>query len=990
MNKKFLYVAALAALLIGYFAWQKPFKTTELSEEPGESEEREERGKSEKPTDWFMRQRAYPEQTVNISAYREAVAQAQTLCAQYGAADEVIWSPAGPSNIGGRITAIGVHPSDPNTIYIGAADGGVLKSTDAGVNWTPIFDATASLSIGDIAVDPANANTVWVGTGEANTSGDSYPGDGIYRSTNGGQTWQNMGLPNSHHIGRIAIDPTNPQRLFVAATGALFSTNPERGVYRTTNGGQSWERVLYLTDSTAAIDVLINPQNPQIVFAAMWERIRHLTNRNVGGVTSGIWRSTDGGTNWTNLTTGLPPSSPTIGRIGLTMSPTNTNLLYAVYSNHPGDMMGVWKTTNGGDTWTAAMSPPSTTYNGFGWYFGQISVDPVDVNKVYVLGVPLLRSTNGGSSWFFISSSVHADHHALWVNPNNTSLIYDGNDGGFYKSLNGGTSWTKSYNLHISQFYDIEIDELLPQRLYGGTQDNGTLRTLTGSISDWTQIFGGDGFKVEVDFTNSNIIFCEYQYGQLQKSTNGGTSFSTAMSGINQSDRFNWDTPFVMDPTNHNTLYFGTHRIYKTTNAAGSWTAVSNDLTDGPSGGNLVFNTITTLAVAPTNGQVVYAGTDDANVWVSQNGGTSWTQINAGLPDRWVTRVAVSPQNAGIVYATLSGYRIAEPLAHVYRSTNYGSSWQNISGNLPEAPVNCIIEDPANPQQLFIATDVGIYYTTNLGTSWAPLGTNLPVNVILDLKLHHPTRKLVAGCHGRSMYSCSLDSLAPPSGINVTLTPVNPPIVVPANGGSFNFNAAVVNTGPAQQSFSVWAKMRYPDGAYTPPTLGPVTVNPPVGITISRLRIQSVPGTYPPGQYYYIGYAALVYPGPVVDSSFFTFTKSATSDGGPVVTTATCGGELFPGERSQTAAIPAGLELAVSPNPFNPATAISYKLQAPSKVSLKVYDAAGRLVATLVDGMREAGTYQVMFDGSKLASGVYMIRMESGKQSATLRATLTK
>jgi photosystem II stability/assembly factor-like uncharacterized protein len=991
MKKGWIGILFLIFGLAGFLVWRQSEQSRLPLNSAPESENGEfEPEKSEKPSDWFWRQRAYPLDTINIAAYHEAVDQARRLRQEYAAQDEVIWEEAGPSNIGGRITALGIHPSQPSVIYAGAADGGVLKSTNSGSTWTPIFDATGALSIGAIAIDPADANTIWVGTGEANTSGDSYPGDGIYRSTNGGSTWQHMGLEDSYHIGRIAIDPTNSQKLFAAACGALFTSNPERGIYRTLNGGTTWERVLYLTDTTAAIDVVINPQNPQMVYAAMWERIRHLTNRNVGGMTSGIWRSTNGGDSWAQLTSGLPPNSPTVGRIGLTISPSNPLILYAIYANHPGDLMGVWKTTNGGDTWTATTSPSSSLYNGFGWYFGNIYADPVDAQKVYVLGVPLRRSTNGGSSWSTIAGSVHVDHHAFWINPNNTNQIWDGNDGGAYYSTNGGTGWTKCYNLHISQFYDIEIDELLPQRLHGGTQDNGTLRTLTGSLSDWTMIYGGDGFKVEVDYTNSNIIYAEYQYGEMAKSTNGGSSFGSCLSGVSSSDRRNWDTPFVMDPSNHNTLYYGTYRLYKTTNAAGSWTAISSDLTDGVSGGNLIFNTITTIAAAPTDGQVVYVGTDDGNVWVTQNGGSSWTAINGSLPDRWITRVAVSPQNAGICYVTLSGYRIGEPLPHVFRSTNYGAAWTDISGNLPEAPVNCIIEDAQDPQQLFIASDVGVYYTANLGASWLPLGGNLPICGIMDLKLHDPTRKIVAGTHGRSMYKAILDSLVSYPDVQITMAPTNPPVQIPSSGGNFSFDVQIINNETSSQSFDGWIMQQLPDGTWQGPMLGPVPLILGAGGTIARNRNQSVPGSAPPGIYLYCGYVG-DYSAIKWDSSFFNYTKLSTGSGewvGAWLNT----GEPFPDEvvaaRDQ---FPTGSALlGAFPNPFNATTAISFQLSANSYVNLRIYDTAGRLVSELANGWREAGAYKADFDGLGLPSGIYLCRLQAGDLAATQKLVLMK
>ena len=716
--------------------------------------------KKSAPSDYFIFQRAYPQANINIPAYRDALKQAKKLRADFQGRDDFFWSEAGPSNIGGRITDMAVHPSNPSVIYIGAAAGGVLKSVDGGVSWTPVFDEAGALSIGAITIDPNNPDIIWVGTGEANVSADSYPGDGIWRSTDGGQTWELRGLEESSHIGRIAIDPNDSNKIFAAATGALWGTNPERGVYRSTNGGVDWERMLYLTDSTAAIDVVINPANPRIVYAAMWERIRHPDARNVGGMTSGIWRSTDGGDDWDHLTTGLPPSAEDIGRIGLAISPTDPLILYAIYCDHPGDIIGVWKTIDGGDNWAEVANPGNSLYSGFGWYFGGIYVDPADQDRVFVLGVPLKRTVNGGGSWQTVSNyDIHVDHHAFWINPNNTNQIYCGNDGGFYESTNGGDDWVKRYDLHISQFYAIEIDNTNPFRLYGGTQDNGTLRTMTGALDDWDMIYGGDGFYTVVDFARPNIIFAEYQWGGLGKSTNTGFSFSGALEGIDSDDRRNWSTPVVMDPSDNNVLYYGTYRLYKTTNSAEFWNPISEDLTNGiPTG--YTYHTITTIAVAPTDNQVIYVGTDDGLVWVTQNGGTDWLYLSGDLPDRWITRVAVSPQDAGIAYVTLSGYRSDDYLPHVFRTTNYGQNWDDISSNLPEAPVNVILEDPEFPEKLYVGTDFGPFYSGNSGGEWEPMGTDIPMVPVVDMKLHNGERFIIAGTHGRSMYKSPLDSVS--------------------------------------------------------------------------------------------------------------------------------------------------------------------------------------------------------------------------------------
>ncbi|TKJ37938.1 hypothetical protein CEE37_13315 [candidate division LCP-89 bacterium B3_LCP] len=998
MKKYYLPIAVISLLLIAVFILPKVIQNVTETSEPATDSLSEskpvKKEKSGRPADWFVRQRAYPSSTIDIDAYRRALGQARQLRAQYPQTDDVVWEEAGPNNIGGRVTALGIHPSNPDVIYAGAADGGVLKSIDGGSSWFPVFDETGTMSIGAITMDPNDPNTIWVGTGEANAAGDNYPGDGIYRSINGGASWDHMGLDDSYHIGRIAIDPSNSQKIFAAACGAQFGTNPERGVYRTENGGATWERVLYLTDSTAAIDVVINPQTPQIVYAAMWERIRHPDSRSVGGITSGIWRSSDGGDNWTLLTNGLPPSAPDVGRIGITICNSQPNVLYALYADHPGYQMGIWKTTDGGNSWSQTSgSPGSYLYSSFGWYFGNIYVDPVNPDKVFALGIYLYRTTNGGNSWSSVNGFMHVDHHALWINPDNPNLIYDGNDGGVYYSTSGGSSnsWIKSYDLHISQFYAMEIDYLNPYRLYGGTQDNGTLRTWTGALDDWEMIYGGDGFYCVVDYTNSNTIFAEYQWGEMAKSTNGGNSFYSCLNGVTGSDRRNWNTPFAMDPVNHNVLYYGTYRVYKTTNLADNWTVVSSDLTDGPSGGTLTWNTITTIAVAPTDNQVVYVGTDDGNVWVSQNGGGDWTSISSGLPDRWVTRVAASPQDESIVYVTISGYRFNEYLPHVFRSTNFGSDWQDISGNLPEAPVNVISEDPQNPQRLFIGTDMGVFYTEDLGTNWQPMGTDLPLCSVNDMKIHNPTRTLVAGTHGRSMYETSLDSLSGSIDVSIELTPENPPIRIPATGGTFYYNIAATNNEPLSQDVTVWCDVTLPNGSSFGPVLGPVTVTMGSGVTIDRDRQQDVPAGAPAGLYQYNAYVG-VYPNTIWDDDSFPFTKLSTGGDGILIENWHNSGESFEDEAIfASSSQPDDLVLiGAYPNPFNPTTVISFELRVASLVTLSIYDISGRKVVELVNGWRDAGTHEVKLDGAGLASGIYIYILNAGELISSGKMVLIK
>lgn len=730
----------LLSLLLGFYMYRlnRPQPETQTSEKPG---------------DWFFLQRAYPFPDINHSVYCAQVKKFATARKNLKFSGE--WEPAGPLNIGGRVTAVALDPDNQQTFFIGAASGGVFKTTDGGQNWTPVFDDQPSLSIGDVALAPSNPDIIYVGTGEANAGGGSvsYDGLGMFRSEDGGTGWTACGLEESGSIGRIAVNPDDPDICFVAAMGRMFSENNQRGIFRTTDGGQNWEQVLYLNDSTGAIDVTINPQNPDIIYAAMWERVRRPDRRSYGGPSCGIYRSTDGGDTWDELTNGLP-SGPDVGRIGIGISPSNPEILYSIYADKTGYFEGVYKTTDGGDTWLPTNDGAlNSMYSSYGWWFGRIRVDPVNPDIVYGIGFDLYQSVNGGNSWSNISGwDVHVDQHGLNAHPENNDFVVLGNDGGVYISQNGGQSFTHIENLPITQFYTCDMDYQHPERLYGGCQDNGTNRTMTGGLYDWSSIYGGDGFYVLVDPENNRYVYAESQYGGLGRSTNGGSYFTSATSGISYSDRFNWMSPLALDPSDPAIMYFAGNRVYKSTDHAASWTAVSDDLSNGPGLYNQTFGTVTTLSVSEFNGNIIYAGTDDGNVWVTQSGGDNWTKISDELPVRWVTRVAADPYNEATAYVTLSGYRQDEYLPHVFRTTDFGETWEDVSGDLPELPVNDIIIDPDMEGALYVATDAGVYVSWNSGLNWGLLGANLPIVPVCDLKFHDGERMLLAATYGRSMY----------------------------------------------------------------------------------------------------------------------------------------------------------------------------------------------------------------------------------------------
>ena len=712
------------------------------------------------PGDWFFRQRAYPQGYIDPRLRKASLVQAEEMRTHLNPYVVPAWQFRGPTNIGGRITGMDISRQDPDVLYIGAADGGVFRSTNAGVNWTPLTDNQPSLSMGAIAVDPANDNVIYGGTGEANSSGDSYDGFGVIKSTDAGVTWFSAGLEETRHIGKIVIDPVNTQIVYVAGMGNLFTGNPGRGVYKTTDGGSTWNRVLFVNDTTGVADIAINPQNPNILLAASWQRRRAPEGRvYVGGPGTGIYRTTDAGSTWTLLSNGLPAPSATVGRPGIAIAPSNPSVAYVEYCDDPGNFLGVYKTTNGGDSWTRTNDAAlSSTTGGFGWYFGNVFVNPANENNVYVFGVQIGKSTNGGASWT-VQNTSHADNHAMVFHPTNPNILCIGNDGGFCASTNGGSSWFRQTNqdLPISQFYAGCIDELNPNASMGGMQDNGTPRTQTGGLSNWTSVNGGDGFYTAIDYTNSNYQYAESQYGAIVRTTNNWSSSSGGSSGF--TGRKNWSTPILIDPNNPQVLYTGSERLHRSTTRATAWTPISPDLTNGPVPGFSAYATITTIDVARTDSSSIIVGTDDANVWVTTNLGTTWTNVKAGLPNRWVTWVKFDPVDHNIAYVTMSGYRIDSYLPHIFRTTNLGATWQDISSNLPEAPIDVVVVDPQYPGRLYIGTDVGAFFSTNTGQTWSPMGTGLPNVVIDDMRLHQPTRIIRAFTHGRSMWQLSIDSL---------------------------------------------------------------------------------------------------------------------------------------------------------------------------------------------------------------------------------------
>lgn len=700
--------------------------------------------------EWFEQQRAFPFEEIPNEEYIKSIEYVNNNIGYCQTDNMTPWTLSGPENIEGRITAIAIHPLNPQIVYTGTANGGVWKSTDFCQNWVSVFDGQITSSIGSIAIDPLNPEIIYCGTGEANSLRSYYPGTGMYKSTNGGNSWIRSGLDSSYSIANIAINPVNSQILFAAAGGWTRRKNNDRGIYRSSDGGLNWTRKLFIADSVAAIDVAIDQSNPSKIFAAMWERQRREDYIKYGGPKSGLYISTDSGENWTQAGGGFPVNDNTLGRISLDVSKSNSQIIYALTAATNGATKGLYKSTNGGANWANVNSSAAASSN-YAWFNRICRVDPADHNRLFCGGLDMEFSNNGGTTLSSINNS-HVDQHAVAYAPSNSNYIVTGNDGGIDYTTNGGSSWSASTSLPITQFYAGDIDFNNPNTIFGGTQDNGTVRT-TGSISDWVAIYGGDGFYCLSDYTNSMNVYASSQNGVIGRSTDGGNSFMSGTSGLDLLYS-NWMTPYVMDKNNPSVLYCGTYKIFKTTNGMQSWTAISPDLANAHIRN---LGTITTVDVSKSDPDVIYCGTDDANVWLTTNGGSGWNKINSGLPYRWVTRVTIHPDSANVCYVTLSGYKVDSTGSHIFRTTNYGASWSSIKGNLPDAPVNDILLDPLNSNTLYIATDITVMVSTNLGANWNILSPGIPSNVPChDITIHAPTRTMVVWTHGRSSFKINL------------------------------------------------------------------------------------------------------------------------------------------------------------------------------------------------------------------------------------------
>jgi photosystem II stability/assembly factor-like uncharacterized protein len=692
----------------------------------------------------------------------------------------------GPAFTSGRVVAFAIDPTDHSRYYVAAASGGVWKTTNAGTTWLPIFDNEGSYSIGTIMLDPKNPLTVWVGTGENNSQRSVSYGDGVYRSDDGGKTWKNMGLKTSEHIGRIALDPRDANVVYVAAQGPLWGPGGERGLFKTSDNGKTWKNILNISANTGVTDVAIDPNNPDTLYTASYQRRRHVYTLVNGGPESALYKSTDAGATWNKLRTGLP--NVDLGRIGLAISPVDTNVIYATIeaADRRG---GIFRSTDRGASWERR-NPYDTT----AMYYAQITADPKDLDRVYVMNVLVMVSDDGGRTLRPLGEkSKHVDNHVIWIDPSNTNHYLVGCDGGVYESYDRGTNWDFKANLPIAQFYDVTTDNATPfYNVYGGTQDNysmgGPSRTRSASgitNADWFVTQGGDGFRTQVDPEDPYTVYAALQYGVIVRhDRRTGERMGIQPAPLRGEDalRYNWDTPFIISPHSHTRLYFAANKLYRSDDRGDTWKPISGEISRALDRNKLpVFDKIlsvdsvarhastdpygnaSALAESPRQDGLIYVGTDDGLIQVTEDGGKNWRKLDKfpDVPDMtYVARITASQYDTNTVYAAFENHKRSDFAPYLLKSTDAGRSWTSIKSNLPaNGPVLAIAEDHLNPNLLFAGTEYGVFFSIDGGKKWIQLKGGMPIIAVRDLAIQKRENDLVVGTFGRGIYI--LDNYTP-------------------------------------------------------------------------------------------------------------------------------------------------------------------------------------------------------------------------------------
>ena len=693
----------------------------------------------------------------------------------------------GPAAPSGRIGEVAIHPGNKSVWYVAVHSGGVWKTVNAGTTWTPIFDAQGSYSIGTVAVDPGNPLVVWVGTGENNSQRSVGYGDGVYKSTDGGRSWNNMGLKNSNHIGKILIDPRNSAVVYASAIGPLWSAGGDRGVYKTTDGGKTWSQSLKGDEWTGAYDLQFDPRNPDVVYATTYQRARRQWGFIDGGPGSALWKTSDGGTTWSKLTRGLPTEE--LGKIGIAVSPVNGNVIYAIIeaANRAG---GFFRSVDAGQNWERM----SNTVGGPPFYYHKLYADPKDVDRVYSMNVQLQVTDDGGRTFRSIQGrSTHVDNHSVWIDPDDTAHLINGNDGGLYQSHDRGATWSYIANLPLVQFYKVDVSQSESPfyLICGGTQDNNTVCGPSGSTNshgvsnaDWFITVGGDGFTAKIDPEDPSTIYSESQHGEMvryDRKSGERIGIQPQPEPGEPGLRWHWDSPLIISPHSHTRLYFGSQRLYRSDDRGDSWKPVSPDLSRQVDRNKLqmmgrvwsidavakntstsFFGTIVSLSESPAREGLLYAGTDDGLIHVSEDGGGSWRNVESfpGVPEMsFVSHVEASRHNAAVVYASFNNHKAGDFKPYLLKSSDGGRNWSSIAGNLPErGSVWAIAEDHVNPDLLFVGTEFGAFFTLDGGKKWLKFG-GLPTIPVRDIAIHRKENDLVLATFGRGFYV--LDDYSP-------------------------------------------------------------------------------------------------------------------------------------------------------------------------------------------------------------------------------------
>jgi photosystem II stability/assembly factor-like uncharacterized protein len=694
----------------------------------------------------------------------------------------------GPAVMGGRIDDFAVVEGNPNIVFVGTASGGVWKSTNNGTTWEPVFDKEGVSTIGDIAIASSDPSIVWVGTGEPNNRQSSSWGNGAYKSMDGGKTWQNMGLTATHHIGRIVIHPKNPNVVYLAALGHLWGANPERGVYKTSDGGKTWSQVLKINDDTGVSDIAMDPQSPDTLYAAAYQRRRSVYGFNGGGPDGGIYKSIDGGATWKKLTKGLPyENGGDTGRIGLDIYRKNPSIVYALVQHEKG---GVFRSEDMGETWKKmGDTDPRPSY------YSQVRIDPNNDLRIWVLGAAMYFSEDGGKTFSTDRvKKIHGDFHAMWIDPSDSNHVLAGSDGGIHWSYDSGKTWDFINTMAIGQFYEIGLDNERPYHVCGGLQDNGSWCGPVQSLStdgianeDWVLIHGGDGFYAQVDPVEPWIVYPESQDGDLARRDlrTGQERGIEPEAKLNEPHyRFNWNSPVAISSHDHQTIYYGGNYLFKSTNRGDSWTRLGGELTSGVDRNKLAINgkvpdkttlsrhdgvqeypTITTFSESPLTENVLWVGTDDENLQVSRDGGKSWKNVASrvpGLPKgTYVSRVVASKYAQGTAYATFDGHRTNDYGIYVFVTTDYGETWKAMRNGIPDTAgsVHVIREHPRNSNLLFAGSEFGLWVSLDHGANWAALRNNFPTVPVDDIQIQARENDLLLGTHGRSIWV--LDDITP-------------------------------------------------------------------------------------------------------------------------------------------------------------------------------------------------------------------------------------